>query len=468
MSIKLYSTLSRKKEDFETIEPGKVRMYVCGVTVYNKAHIGHAMFALVFDVLRRYLTYRGYEVRQVINFTDVDDKIINRANQLNMDPFQLAENYINEFRAQIEALNILPATVNPRATREMPQIIKMIEGLIEKGYAYPAAGDVYFRVAKDEDYGKLSGRKLEDMLSGTRFEVGDQKESPMDFALWKSAKPGEPFWDSPWGHGRPGWHIECSAMNLSHLGEQIDIHGGGNDLVFPHHENEIAQTESFTGKSFARYWVHNGMLQFGGEKMSKSLGNLVSIESFLEKHDADVLRLLVLNSGYRSPLTYNEEVVGQTERMLDRLKTALRPSLPGAKGLTDEGKQALAKALETAKAGFVEAMDDDLNTSGGLAAIFDLVRAVNQARADGASETDLAGGQALVRELTGVMGLRLRASEGEKGQAAAPFIDLLIELRAEMRKQKLWAISDQIRDRLAKLGVVLEDSKDGSSWRYQE
>ena len=467
MTIKLYSTLSRKKEDFETIEPGKVRMYVCGVTVYNKAHIGHAMFALVFDVLRRYLTYRGYEVRQVINFTDVDDKIINRAKQLNMDPFQLAENYITEFRAQIEALNILPATVNPRATREMPQIIKMIEGLIEKGYAYPAAGDVYFSVSKDDDYGKLSGRKLDDMLSGTRIEVGEQKESPMDFALWKAAKPGEPYWESPWGQGRPGWHIECSAMNLSHLGEQIDIHGGGNDLVFPHHENEIAQTESFTGKSFARYWVHNGMLQFGGEKMSKSLGNLVSIESFLEKHDADVLRLLVLNSGYRSPLTYNEDVVGQTERMLERLKTALRPSLPGVKGLADEGKQALVKSLETAQAGFVEAMDDDMNTSGGLAAIFDLVRAVNQARADGATEAELAGAQALVRELTGVMGLRLRIGDGDKPQAAAPFIDLLLEIRAEMRKQKLWAVSDQIRDRLAKLGVVLEDSKDGTSWRLE-
>jgi len=468
MGIKLYSTLSRKKEDFETIEPGKVRMYVCGVTVYNKAHIGHAMFALVFDVLRRYLTYRGYEVRQVINFTDVDDKIINRANQLGMDPFQLAENYINEFRAQIEALNILPATVNPRATREMPQIIRMIEGLIARGYAYPAGGDVYFRVSKDDDYGKLSGRKLEDMLSGTRFEVGEQKESAMDFALWKAAKPGEPYWDSPWGQGRPGWHIECSAMNLSHLGEQIDIHGGGNDLVFPHHENEIAQTESYTGKSFARYWVHNGMLQFGGEKMSKSLGNLVTIESFLQEHDADVLRLLVLNSGYRSPLTYNPTVVAQTENMLDRLKSALRPSLPGAKGLAEAGKQALSAAVEAAKAGFVEAMDDDLNTSGGLAAIFELVRAVNQARADGATSAELAAGQDVVRELGGVMGLRLRMNEGEKTQAAAPFIDLLLEVRAEMRKQKLWAMSDLIRDRLADLGVALEDSKNGTSWRYLE
>ena len=467
MSIKLYSTLSRKKEDFQTIEPGKVRMYVCGVTVYNKAHIGHAMFALVFDILRRYLTYRGYEVRQVINFTDVDDKIINRAKTLGMDPFQLAENYIKEFRGQIEALNILPATVNPRATLEMPQIIRMIEGLIEKGYAYPSEGDVYFRVTKDSDYGKLSGRKLEDMQAGARIDVGELKEHPMDFALWKSAKPGEPFWTSPWGPGRPGWHIECSAMNLSHLGEQIDIHGGGNDLIFPHHENEIAQTESYTGKSFARYWVHNGMLQFGGEKMSKSLGNLVTIEDFLAKHDADVLRMLVLNSGYRSPLTYTDEIVEQTERALERVKTGLRPALPGSTGLASEAVQALSKQVEVAKAAFIEAMDDDMNTSGGMAAVFDLVRVINQARADGATEAQLAAAQAMIRELGGVLGLGLLAAD-DKPQAAAPFIELLLEVRKELRKQKLWAMSDMVRDQLAGLGVTLEDSKEGTSWRYRE
>ena len=465
MAIKLYSTLSRKKEDFQTIEPGKVRMYVCGVTVYNKAHIGHAMFALVFDVLRRYLTYRGYDVRQVINFTDVDDKIINRAKQLGMDPFQLAENYITEFRAQIEALNILPATVNPRATREMPQIIRMIEGLVEKGFAYPAGGDVYFRVTRDDDYGKLSGRKIEDMQAGSRIEVDEQKEHPMDFALWKGAKPGEPFWDSPWGPGRPGWHIECSAMNLSHLGEQIDIHGGGNDLIFPHHENEIAQTESYTGKPFSRYWLHNGMLQLGGEKMSKSLGNLVTIEDFLSRHEADVLRMLVLNSGYRSPLTYTEEIVEQTERSLERLKTGLRPALPGTAGLSPEGLQAITLQIANAKAAFIESMDDDINTSGGLAAIYELVRATNQARADGASEAEIGIAQAMIRELGGVLGLRLLGSP-DKPQAAAPFIDLLLDVRKELRKQKLWAMSDLIRDQLGKLGVVLEDSKEGTSWRY--
>ncbi len=466
MGIKLYSTLSRKKENFETIEPGKVRMYVCGVTVYNKAHIGHAMFALVFDVLRRYLTFRGYEVRQVINFTDVDDKIINRAQQLGMDAFQLAQNYIDEFNAQIAMLNILPATVNPRATQEIPQIIRMIEGLIEKGYAYPAEGDVYFRVTRDGDYGKLSGRKLEDMQAGARIDIGEIKENPMDFALWKAAKPGEPFWDSPWGPGRPGWHIECSAMNLSHLGEQIDIHGGGNDLIFPHHENEIAQTESYTGKPFARYWVHNGMLQLGGEKMSKSLGNLVTIEDFLKEHDGDVLRMLVLNSGYRNPLTYTDEVVEQSERALERLKSGLRPALPGAKGLAEAGQAALSKLVESARAGFIEMMDDDLNTSGGLSHLFELVRGINQARADGATDAELSTAQATLRELTGVLGLRLESAK-EQGRAAAPFIDLLLEVRRELRAQKLWALSDLVRDRLADLGVVVEDSKEGSSWRYQ-
>ena len=467
MSLKLYNTLTRRKEAFETIEPGKVRMYVCGPTVYNKAHIGHAMSALVFDILRRYLIYRGYDVRHVMNFTDVDDKIISRASQMNMDPFTLAENYINEFRDQLDQLNILPASFNPRATREIPQILAMIQALIERGYAYPSGGDVYFRVTHDDDYGRLSGRRLEDMQAGARIEVGELKEHPMDFALWKAAKPGEPAWDSPWGPGRPGWHIECSAMNLSHLGEQIDIHGGGNDLVFPHHENEIAQTESLTGKPFARYWVHNGMLQFGGEKMSKSLGNLISIEEFLAKHSADALRMTILNSGYRGPLTYSDEVVEQSERGLERLKSALRPDLPGAKGLSEPGKTALSGAVQTAQNGFVEAMDDDLNTSGGLAALFELVRAVNSARDDGATAADLAPAQALLRELTGVLGLRLEEAGGASAEAA-PFIDLLMELRAELRKQKLWALSDLVRDRLAGLNVTLEDSKEGTRWRFDK
>jgi cysteinyl-tRNA synthetase len=466
MSIQIYNTLTRKKEAFETLEPGKVRMYVCGPTVYNKAHVCHAMSALVFDVIRRYLEYREYTVNHVMNFTDVDDKIIIRANQLEVDPFMLAEGYIREFEQNLEDLNILPASITPRATHEIGNIITIIEGLIEKGYAYPAGGDVYFRVQKDDDYGKLSGRKLDDMQAGARIGVDERKEHPMDFALWKASKEGEPSWPSPWGPGRPGWHIECSAMSLNHLGEEIDIHGGGNDLIFPHHENEIAQSESLTGKSFVRYWVHNGMLQLGGEKMSKSLGNLVTIEDFLADHSADALRFLVLNSAYRNPLTFNDEVIEQSERALERLRSALRPALPGAKGASSPALNALRTCAEDAKAGFVAAMDDDFNTAGAMSHLFDLVRVINQTRDSGATDAELQPGQDALRELAGVLGLRLDAADGGN-QAAEPFIDLLVELRAEIRKQKMWALSDMIRDRLTGLGVILEDSREGSTWRWE-
>ncbi len=464
--LRVYNTLTRKKEEFTTLEPNLVKMYVCGVTVYSDAHIGHAMFALVFDIVRRYLTYRGYEVRLVINYTDVDDKIINRANSLGVDASELAEKYINEFRRQIEVLNILPATVNPRATQEMPQIIRMIEGLIEKGFAYPAKnGDVYFRVTKDPEYGKLSGRKIEDMQTGARNEVGEEKEHPMDFALWKTSKPGEPAWESPWGKGRPGWHIECSAMNLSHLGEQIDIHGGGNDLVFPHHENEIAQTESYTGKPFARYWMHNGMLQLQGEKMSKSIGNLVSIDEFLSKHEPDALRMMILNGSYRAPLSYSDDIVDAAERGLDRLRSALKPAQSNVTGTSPKIQTDLDKQTETTQQTFVDAMDDDFNSSGGLAALFELVRSINSARDAGASDPELKPAQNTLLELSGVLGLRL----GEKrasGDKADKFITLLVEIRSEIRKQKNWAMSDLIRERLQALGVTIEDNKEGTTWHW--
>lgn len=466
MALKIYNTLTRKKEEFETIEPGKVRMYVCGPTVYNKAHIGHAMSALVFDIIRRYLEYCGYAVTFVMNFTDVDDKIIARANQQGVDPFLLAEQYIQEYQRHLDDLNVLPASINPRATREIDRIIAMISGLIESGHAYPAGGDVYFRVTRDPDYGKLSGRRLDDMQAGARIEVGELKEHPMDFALWKGAKPGEPAWDSPWGPGRPGWHIECSAMNLHHLGEQIDIHGGGNDLIFPHHENEIAQTESLTGKSFARYWVHNGMLQLGGEKMSKSLGNLVTIEEFLANHSADVFRLLILNSSYRGPLTYTEEVVAQAERGLDRLHSALKPVLPGGKGLPESQQQMLLDRVNATRVAFEEAMNDDFNSAGALAALFELVRSINQARADGAQDSELEPAQSMLRKLAGVLGLTLSPAASQGTDTADPFVDLLVEIRSELRKQKLWALSDLVRNRLQELGVVLEDSKDGTTWHW--
>ena len=466
MSIKLYSTLSRRKEDFETIEPGKVRMYVCGVTVYHKAHIGHAMFALVFDVIRRYLEYRGYAVRHVMNFTDVDDKIINRANQLGVNPFELAEGYIREFQQNLADLNVLPATINPRATQEIDLIIKMIEGLIEKGFAYPLDGDVYFRVDKDPDYGKLSGRRLDDMQAGARIDVDNRKENAMDFALWKASKPGEPAWDSPWGQGRPGWHIECSAMNLNHLGEQIDIHGGGNDLIFPHHENEIAQTESLTGKQFARYWVHNGMLQLSGEKMSKSLGNLVSIDDFLAKHKADSLRFLILNSGYRNPLSYSDEIVEQADRAIERLQSGLRPAESASVGASTQDLEDLQKQMVATRAGFEQSMDDDFNSAGALGYLFELVRVINQARAEGATAAQLAPAQDLLKELTGVLGLRLENPRAGD-QAIEPFIQLLIDLRLELRAQKLYQLSDLIRNRLLDMGVILEDGKGGTSWRFK-
>jgi cysteinyl-tRNA synthetase len=461
MGIRIYNTLTRKKDDFQPLKPGQVSMYVCGPTVYSKAHVGHAMSALVFDVIRRYFQYRGFKVLHVMNFTDVDDKIINRANLQKVDPFDLAEGYIQEFRQNLSDLNILAATVNPRATQEMDQILRMIEGLIEKGFAYAVDGDVYFRVQKDPDYGRLSGRKLDDMQAGSRIEVDDRKEHPMDFALWKAAKEGEPFWESPWGHGRPGWHIECSAMNLHHIGDQIDIHGGGNDLIFPHHENEIAQSESFTGKTFATYWVHNGMLQFSGEKMSKSVGNLITIEEFLADHSANVLRMMVLNSGYRSPLTFNEEVMGQAEKALERMRSALKPALPGSSKRID-----LKDAANKTRKLFEEAMDDDFNSAGALGAIFDLVRITNQARADGADQASLAPAQSLLLELSSVLGLTLEEEEAGE-HPADKFIDYLIELRSELRAQKMWALSDQIRDRLREMGVLIEDSKDGASWRWQ-
>ncbi len=463
--MKVYNTLTRKKEEFVTLEPGVVKMYVCGVTVYSEAHVGHAMSALVFDIVRRYLEFRGCKVRHVMNFTDVDDKIIARANALGEDPFALAQRYIDDYRQNLADLNVLPATSNPRATQTMNQIIRFISELGESGYAYaPGNGDVYFRVTKDEDYGKLSNRRLEEMQAGARIEVGEQKEHPMDFALWKAAKPGEPAWDSPWGKGRPGWHIECSAMNLAELGEQIDIHGGGNDLVFPHHENEIAQTESLTGKPFARYWMHNGMLQLSGEKMSKSLGNIVSIREFLAERDADVMRMLVLAGNYRAPLLFSDETLDAAQKNVERLKSGLRPAAASSSGLSPEAASALLAQAEATRAAFIEAMDEDFNTPGALAALFELVKAVNTARDNGANDEQLLPAQNTLRALTGVLGLRLQEKKGSAD--ADPFVNLLVEIRTEVRKQKLWALSDLIRDRLKELGVMLEDGKEGTTWKW--
>ncbi len=467
MSLKIYNTLSRTKEDFKTLEPGKVKMYVCGPTVYAEAHIGHAMSALVFDIVRRYLEYSGYDVNFVMNFTDVDDKIINKANELGRDPYELADQYIQQYKANLDALNIEPATKNPRATEDMPQIIEMISQLIQNESAYEVDGDVYYDVESKPDYGKLSGRRLETMNAGARIQVDERKSHPMDFALWKSAKPGEPAWDSPWGKGRPGWHIECSAMNMAHLGEQIDIHGGGNDLIFPHHENEIAQTEALTHKTFATYWMHNGMLGLKSEKMSKSLGNMITIDQFLSEHPGDVMRLWVLNGSYRSPLSYSDEVIDQTEQAYRRLLNAKKPTLPGATGLPEEKATTLKTVAEQARQAFKDSMDDDFNTSAALAAIFELVRNINQARSDGAKEAQLLPAIQVFNELTGVLGLQLEEQSGS-ANAADPFIDLLVSLRRDLRAEKNWALSDKLRNELKTLGVILEDSKDGTTWSWEQ
>ncbi|WKZ40835.1 MAG: cysteine--tRNA ligase [Anaerolineales bacterium] len=463
--LKIYNTLSRKTEEFQPLEPGKVKMYVCGVTVYNDAHVGHAMSAIVFDIIRRYLEYRGYDVKHVMNYTDVDDKIINRANQLGEDPLKLSARYIADYAADLQSLNVLPATSNPQVSTTMPLIIQFIQGLIQKEHAYAAKnGDVYFRVTSDDDYGRLSGRKLDDMQAGARIEIGEQKEHPMDFALWKAAKPGEISWDSPWGKGRPGWHIECSAMNLAELGEQIDIHGGGNDLIFPHHENEIAQSESYTGKEFSRYWIHNGMLQLGGEKMSKSLGNIISIKEFLSKRSSDVMRMLVLNGTYRAPLMFNDDTLDAAEKNVERLKSALKPASPSASGLVGDAFSVLDATRVTAQTNFTEALDSDFNTAGAVAALFELVKAINTARDNGATDVQLAPIQKVFRELTGVLGLTLEDKKGSREQDAQ--VEALIAERTEARKQKNWARSDELRDQLKAMGVVIEDTKDGTTWKW--
>jgi len=413
-------------------------------------------------VIKRYLEYRGYQVRHVMNYTDVDDKVIMRAQDLGVDALSLANQYIEEYDQHLHDLNVEPAAVYPRVSEEIEEIIKVVQGLIDSGHAYELEGDVYFRVASDDDYGRLSHRNLEDMRAGARLGVDDRKEDPADFALWKSAKPGEPAWESPWGLGRPGWHIECSAMSLHHLGEQIDIHGGGNDLIFPHHENEIAQSESFTGKPFARYWVHNGMMQLSGADMSKSTGNVFTIESFLKQHDADVLRIMVLNASYRSPLTFNDDVIEQAEAALARLKGAFRPASP-IDNVPQETAGLLQAAVEATRKGFIEAMDDDFNSAGALGNLFDLVKAINEARTAGLDQESLTAAQGVLRELSGVLGLRLESDQLDTG--AAPFIDLLVEIREALRGAKQFELADRIRSGLSELGVTIEDSKGGTSWR---
>ncbi len=458
--MKVFNTLSGGKEDFWP-QGDEVRMYVCGVTPYSEAHIGHAMSYIDFDVIRRYLQFRGYRVKYVQNITDIDDKIINRAAKLGVSTAELAEKYEKSFFEDMDALNIGRADIYPRATQEIAKIIEVIQGLVDKGYAYMAGGSVYFRVTRVADYGKLSHRSLDQMMAGARIEAGKEKEHPMDFALWKASKPGEPSWDSPWGPGRPGWHIECSAMSLKYLGDTLDIHGGGHDLIFPHHENEIAQSESFTGKKpFVRYWLHNGLLQLGEDKMSKSLGNLITIKEALQKYSADAIRIFVLSSHYHSPLTYSEEALEAAEGGAERLLRVYSRDDPA-------GGVGEALDAEPYHRQFIEAMDDDFNTPQALGILFDLARAINQAGDSGVSF--LKAQSVLSRLARDVLGLKLEISEliGEPAPELESQVIQLVEERNRYRAAKQWQLADEIRTELAELGIILEDTPEGTITKWK-
>jgi cysteinyl-tRNA synthetase len=465
--LMIYNTHARTKEAFQTIEPGRVRMYVCGVTVYDSAHIGHGMSAIVFDVIRRYLEYRGLTVLHAQNFTDIDDKIIARANRDGIPVPELTDSLIREWLTETLALNVLPATIYPRATEELPAIIAMIQGLIEKDHAYEAGGDVFFRVRSFGDYGQLSHRALDDLISGARIDVDERKNDPLDFVLWKAVKPGEPSWSSPFGDGRPGWHIECSAMCSNHLGGVVDIHGGGRDLIFPHHENEIAQSEAFLGQQpFARYWLHNGMLQLNGEKMSKSLGNIVWIRDILGRGLGAAFRILVLQTHYRSPLNFSHGGLEAAERGLERLRLAARDLGEDSPRGTD-GDGALTALTNQIHDRFVIAMNDDFDTPIALATLFDLGRAINRVGAAAPSDPALLPARAALREYAYILGIDLSERASATIDSAAPFVDLLVEVREALRAAKQWELSDRIRNELAERGITIEDGTTGTTWRVE-
>ena len=460
--MKIYNTLTRKKEEFVPITPGEVKIYACGPTVYNYIHIGNARPICVFDVLRRYFEFRGYKVTFVQNFTDIDDKIIKRANEEGATYDQIAAKYIEEFWSDARGLNFRPADIHPKATENIEQIIAIVSGLIENGHAYEADGDVYFSPKTFPTYGKLSHQPLEELEAGARIMVGEIKRDPMDFALWKAAKPGEPAWDSPWGKGRPGWHIECSAMVGRYLGETIDIHCGGQDLIFPHHENEIAQSECFTGKPFARYWMHNGYINVDNVKMSKSLGNFKTVRDVAAVYGYEPIRYLMISSSYRSPINYSIEIIEQCKASLTRLYTC-RDSLDFELRSAPDGdcSEAVKAFADARTAQFIEAMDDDLNTADGLSAVFELVRDINGALlGKGASKGDLTYAAETFDKLTGVLGLVYN----RKTETLDAEIDAMIEARTKARKERNWAEADRIRDALKEMGIVLEDTAQGVKW----
>ena len=454
--MKLYNTLSGRKEEFTTSD-GNVRMYVCGITPYAPSHIGHAMMSVVFDVVRRYLEFKGYAVVHIQNFTDVDDKIIQAANDIGISTDELAETNIRQYLEEMDALNVLRAHTYPRATTEIPAIVNMIESLEKQGYAYNVNGDVYFRVGRNADYGKLSGRTQEDLLAGARVEVDELKEDPRDFALWKSQKPDEPAWGSPWGAGRPGWHIECSAMSMRYLNEGVDIHGGGQDLIFPHHENEIAQSESYSQqKPFARFWLHNGLLSINEDKMSKSIGNVITVGEALERFSPLALRLFFLSSHYRNPLVFSDQNIQAQERAIERIRNAA----------TNRSQHTNGEVLDASEfeRTFIEAMDDDLNTPRALAAVFDLSREINRASEQG---KDVTASQDTLRELVGILGIDLESQSSDSDGDIAPFVDLLVNIRTQLRGARQFALADRIRDELGELGVSIEDSSQGTEWRLR-
>lgn len=468
--MRIYNTLTRQKEELKTIKPNEVKIYACGPTVYNYIHIGNARPICIFDILRRYLEYRGYKVTFVQNFTDIDDKIINKANEEGSDYLTVALRYIEEYKKDALGLNVQEATIHPKATENMDEIISIVKSLIDKGYAYAVQnGDVYFRTNKFHEYGKLSHQPLEDLEAGARITVGEIKENPMDFAVWKSAKPGEPMWEAPWGKGRPGWHIECSAMARRYLGDTIDIHCGGQDLIFPHHENEIAQSECCNGVPFAHYWMHNGYINVDNKKMSKSEGNFFTVRDVAEKYGYEPIRYMLISSHYRSPINYNTEIIEQCRASLDRLRNCRENAVfalqnaAAEKNETDEESKAKL-ALHRDK--FVEAMDDDLNTADAIAAVFELARDINtQLSPANSPSKDLCGFCLdLFDELNGVLGL----VTVKKEQSLDEEIEALIAQRTQARKDKDWATADKIRDELKARHVILEDTPQGIKWRIEE
>ena len=472
MAIRVYNTLTKRKEEFRPLREGEVRMYVCGPTVYDYTHLGHARTYIAFDVIRRYLEHRGYTVLMVMNFTDIDDKIIRRANETGEDPKELAEKFLRYFLEDMSALKVKPADVYPRVTEHIEDIIDFVKKLQEKGYAYEGSDGVYFEVQKFKDYGKLSGIKLEELRKGARVEPGEGKKNPEDFALWKKAKPGEPKWSSPWGEGRPGWHIECSTMSTKYLGESFDIHGGGNDLVFPHHENEIAQTEACTGKQWVKYWLHTGFVMVSGEKMSKSLGNFVTVRELLKRYDPEVIRLFVLQKHYRSPLDYTEEGIQHAKNNLERLYNTLeniRIAMEKAETPFKWGSEEFEayEVIREARRKFYEAMDDDFNTAEALKAVFEVSSAVNRylTRVERPKESILRKALEFFRIVSEVFGIFEDYFKEQKAGEEEALIKLLIEVRAQLRKERNFALADKIRAELRELGIQLEDTPEGTVWK---